>query len=72
MKSQFKINDVVEVSKPLEDASNLFNIGKLISIVEREGSFNSPLWKIKMDNGSIDYCEENFLMRTAKKIEKTS
>lgn len=70
--SSFRKNDIVEVLKPLESASHVFGLGTLLNIVDRKENCSSPLWKIKMENGNVDYCEENFLMRTSKKIEKTS
>lgn len=54
-------NDVVIVQKPLENMKNLMESGTLMEKVKNSAS-RSPVWKIKMTDGTVEYCEENFLI----------
>lgn len=60
--------DYVEVLKP-SDAKYLFEKGELIDIISK-GKTKNPIWKIRMDDGAIEYCEENFLQKTSRKEAK--
>ncbi len=64
----FRRNDYVEIGRP-SDVKNLFKSGTLIETVPKKES-SSPYWKIKLDDGGgVEYCEEDFLQRIAKKAE---
>lgn len=58
--------DAVELLKP-SNVKNLYQKGTLVKIMTRnieESSKLSPIWEIKMNTGEIEYCEENFLIKT--------
>lgn len=59
-----KKGDKVIVQKPLLEIKNILETGVLIEKIQRISEKNqSQLWKIKMDNGSVEQCEESYLMR---------
>lgn len=66
--NQWRQGDRVELGKP-SLPKNLYQKAILIETMPSTDPRNGEYWKVKLDDGSIDYCFEAFLLRsTTKKL----
>lgn len=67
VQQRFRKGESVELLNPIENVKNLFEHGKLLDVVSK--STDRIVWKVKMDSGEVEYCEENFLQKFSSKVK---